>query len=145
MKNIKKITSLMLLSLLILGFSSTVVKADNGQSVSLSFNSYAGHGFVDGKDNGQYYSLTSGNVTLEATESTGGFKMELRRNLPIGSVGISSKSISYGAKNYVWQIDKDSTKYWFSAYGGDKAYTQYSLKGKCMIIKYGKGVCLYVV
>ena len=122
MKNIKKITSLMLLSLLILGFSSTVVKADNGQSVSLSF--------VDGKDNGQYYSLTSGNVTLEATESTGGFKMELRRNLPIGSVGISSKSISSGAKNYVWQIDKDSTKYWFSAYGGDKAYTQYSLKGK---------------
>lgn len=79
----KKTIATLMLSLIILGIPGVSALADAGSTVYLSFNSYGGDGFVDGGNNGQYYSLTSGAVHLNTTytnaNSYNNFDIELRR------------------------------------------------------------------
>ncbi|MGL5149789.1 MAG: hypothetical protein ACRC7N_04335 [Clostridium sp.] len=125
----RKLIGMLTLTLTIVGFTSVIASADSGQNVALSFNSYAGTGFVNGSSNGQYYSLTPGNVTLDITNTNGGFSIELRRNLLIGSTGYGVKGVGGNGKK-TWYVDSSSSKYWITAFSGEQVYTKYSLSGK---------------
>ena len=91
-----------------------------------------GNGFVNGGKNGQYYSLTPGNVHLDVTytntRSAGNFSVELRRQAFGFSLGCGSNRIS-GTGYYGWNIDK-SGDYYLNGYDGENINTVYKLEGR---------------
>lgn len=127
----KKIFSIFMLSLILLGLGgfTKTASADTGGYVWLQFNSYGGNGFVNGGSNGQYYSLTPGNVHLDVTYvNRGGFSVELRRQAVGYSIGYGSNYI--GGTGYEgWSIDK-SGDYYLNGWNGTSVYTIYELEGR---------------
>lgn len=130
----RKILSAFILATMLLGIGvfTTSASADTGGYVWMEFNSYGGNGFVNGGDNGQYYSLTPGNVHLEVTytntSSAGSFSVELRRKAFGYSVGYGSNSIN-GTGSYLWNID-NSGDYYLNGWNGSYTYTVYQLQGR---------------
>lgn len=127
----KKIMPTILLSLFLVGSFFVTANADNGQSVWLSYKNYSIPGSVDGSANGQFYSLTTGGVSLEVTDTTsssGSMSMTLRRSRFGVDQEYGTKSIR-GTGNYQWTIDTDSSDYYLFAWGGASGTTQ-TLSGK---------------
>ncbi|WP_027632046.1 hypothetical protein [Clostridium hydrogeniformans] len=126
----KKILAMLLCGGVLLGNTLTAF-ADSGAGVSMTWDTYDnGRGIIDGSKSGKYYSLTAGDVTLEATSVSGpGTKyLDLRRKSGLVSYGYGEVAI-YGSGSYKWKVDRSSDSYFFIGRGGNAGSTQH-ISGK---------------
>lgn len=130
---LKKIISTMILSAVILGSTTIVANAekarDAGKNISLSYKVYdSGSGMVNGSTNGYYYKLTTGKVHAKISSITSkSINLELVRKGTVFNKSYGTKVLS-STGNYVWDVDTDSDKYYFMAWGGPRNSTQ-TVKG----------------
>lgn len=130
---LKKVISTIILSTIVIGSTTVVAGASNvrdaGQNISLSYKVFdSGNGMVDGSKNNHFYKLTSGKVHANISSRTSSsIYLELVRKGTLANKSYGSKQLSSTGK-YTWDIDTDSSKYYFLAWGGSRNTTQ-SVKG----------------
>ncbi|MGL5646352.1 MAG: hypothetical protein ACRDDY_00755 [Clostridium sp.] len=125
----KKLISTIMLSTIILSSVTVIASAekmrDTGKVMDFSYKVYAsGSGMVDGSQNNIFYKLTPGKVHANITSrSSSDIKLELVRKGSVFNKSYGSKQLS-STGNYVWDVDTDSSKYYFPAWGGARDTTQ---------------------
>lgn len=121
----KKTISTAFLSIFLIFSCAIPAFADSGQSVWFKYRNYSIPGSVDGSKNGEFYTLTSGGVSLDVSSTTASGDMNV--SLRLSQFGFDKEcgeNTIDGTGTYTWTINTNSSKYYLFAYGGANDTTQ---------------------
>lgn len=127
---IKKLFATLLITGLFLISTFSPAMADTGQSVYFSYYTYSGAGCVDGSANGVFYTLNSGQVSIEVSDKTGtgSIGVTLKRSVLGFDPEYGTAYVSDSPTEVYYNVNTNSSSYYLFAFGGN-AQTWMSLTG----------------